>query len=280
MSAPGVAMTGAGRDALTEGQRRALLRPVSVPGRGAIIMLVLAAALLAWSAHGTELSLERLLRGIPLMLRFFASLWPPDGSYWLQMLEPIAVTLQMAVIGTVLSVIVAFPVSLLAAKNTAPNAVLYHGSRSLLNVIRAIPALVWAIIFVAALGFGPFAGAIALAVGGLGTLGKLYSEAIEAINPRQVEAIRATGSGPLQLFTFAVLPQALPLMVSYTLLDFEAHVRSATILGIVGAGGIGFEIQAAFSQFQFHRVLTIVIEIILVVSIIDRASALIRARLI
>jgi len=196
------------------------------------------------------------------------------------MLEPIVATLQMAIVGTIVSVVLAFPFGLLAARNTAPAAPVYHASRFVLNVIRAIPPLVWAIIFVAALGFGPFAGVVALGVGGLGVLGKLYSEAIEAINPRPVEAIRATGSGALQVFSFAVLPQALPLMVSYTLLDVEGNVRSATILGIVGAGGIGFELQASFSQFKFHEVLTILLEIVIMVSIIDRLSAFVRSRLI
>jgi phosphonate transport system permease protein len=153
-------------------------------------------------------------------------------------------------------------------------------ARLVLNVIRAIPSLVWAIILVAALGFGPFAGVLALGIGGVGTLGKLYAEAIEAINPRPVEAIRATGSAGLPIFTVAVLPQAMPLMISYTLLDFEANIRSATILGIVGAGGVGFEVQAAFSQFLFHRVLTILVEIVAMVTIVDRLSAIIRARLI
>jgi phosphonate transport system permease protein len=108
----------------------------------------------------------------------------------------------------------------------------------------------------------------------------MYSEAIEAINPRQVEAVRATGAGVLQVFAFAVIPQALPLMISYMLLDFESNIRSATILRIVGAGGIGFELQASFSQFQFHRVMTILIEIVLLVTVIDQLSAFVRRRLI
>jgi hypothetical protein len=114
----------------------------------------------------------------------------------------------------------------------------------------------------------------------VGGLGELYAEAIEAINPRPVEAIRARGSGSLAVFSVGVLPQAMPLLISYTLLDFEANISSATILGIGGAGGIGFEVQTAFSQFLFHRVLTIMIEIMVMVTIVDRHSALIRARLI
>jgi phosphonate transport system permease protein len=261
-------------------ERAAALRMLQRPSRDTTIVLCALLALIAWSASGTELSLARLTRGIPLIIEFVASLWPPDNSYWLDMLEPIAVTLQMAVLGTLVSVVVAFPFGLLAARNTSPNDSGYQVARLVLNVIRAIPSLVWAIILVAALGFGPFAGVLALGIGGVGTLGKLYAEAIEAINPRPVEAIRATGSAGLPIFTVAVLPQAMPLMISYTLLDFEANIRSATILGIVGAGGVGFEVQAAFSQFLFHRVLTILVEIVAMVTIVDRLSAIIRARLI
>ena len=234
--------------------------------------------MVVWAGSGTELSVGRFTKGIPHILEFFRGLWPPDRSYWTKMVSPIRITLQMAVIGTLLSAIAAFPVALLAARNTAPAPVVYQATRFVLNILRGVSPLIWAIVIVAAIGFGPFAGVLALAIGGLGTLGKLYAEAIEAISPRPIEALRATGSGPLPVFSFAVLPQALPLLISYTLLDFESNVRSATILGIVGAGGIGFELQASFSLFRFHQVLTIVLEIILMVTIIDRLSAFIRAR--
>jgi phosphonate transport system permease protein len=243
--------------ALTPAERAALLRPISPPGPLAIVVTLIFLALVIWSLIGVEISPQKLQRFWPNIVRFVGSLWPPDNTYWLKMLDPILATVQMAFLGTILAVV-----------------------RMILNVIRAIPALVWAIIFVAAMGFGPFAGVIALGVGQVGVLGKLYSEAIEAINPRQVEAVRATGAGVLQVFSFGVLPQALPLMISYTLLDFEANVRSATILGIVGAGGIGFELQASFSQFQFKQVMTILIEIVLLVTLIDQLSAFVRRRLV
>jgi phosphonate transport system permease protein len=265
---------------LTPQQRNVLLRPVPLPRPLTAGIMLPFAVIVAWSAQGSEMSLPKLLRGVPVFLGFFVEMWPPDAAYWQPMLEPIVVTLHMAVMGTVLAMLLSFPLGLLAARNTAPGSLVYQATRFALNVVRAVPSLVWAIVLVAALGFGPFAGALALGISGVGTLGKLYAEAIEAINPRQVEAVRATGSGRLAVFTFAVLPQALPLLVSYTLLDFESHIRSATILGIVGAGGIGFEVQAAFSQFQFHRVLTIVVEIVIMVTLVDRLSALVRARLI
>jgi phosphonate transport system permease protein len=266
--------------ALSAEQRKSLLRPISMPSPLTLLWIVIFIALIAWSIVGVEINPQKLQRFWPNIFRFVGSLWPPDNTFWLELTEPILSTIQMAFLGTLLSMVLSFPFSLLAARNTSPHPSVYQTSRMILNMIRAIPSLVWAIIFVAAMGFGPFAGVIALGVGQVGVLGKLYSEAIEAINPRQVEAVRATGAGVLQVFSFAVIPQALPLMISYTLLDFESNIRSATILGIVGAGGIGFELQAAFSQFKFHQVLTILIEIVLLVTIVDQLSAFVRRRLI
>jgi phosphonate transport system permease protein len=266
--------------ALSPAERQALLRPISFPRPTTILVVAIFIGLIVWSIVGVEINAQKLQRFWPNISRFVGSLWPPDNTFWLELANPILATIQMAFLGTLLSMVLSFPFALLAARNTSPHIVVYQFSRLVLNVIRAIPSLVWAIIFVAAMGFGPFAGVIALGVGQVGVLGKLYSEAIEAINPRQVEAVRATGAGVLQVFSFAVLPQALPLMISYTLLDFESNIRSATILGIVGAGGIGFELQAAFSQFRFHQVLTILIEIVVLVTIVDQLSAFVRRRLI
>ena len=266
--------------ALSAESRQALLRPISFPRPIAIFWVLVFLALVAWSIVGVEINPQKLQRFWPNIVRFVGSLWPPDNGYWLRMVDPILATVQMAFLGTLLSVVLSLPFALLAARNTSPHPAVYQTSRMILNVIRAVPSLVWAIIFVAAMGFGPFAGVIALGVGQVGVLGKLYSEAIEAINPRQVEAVTATGAGVLQVFSFGVLPQALPLMISYTLLDFEANIRSATVLGIVGAGGIGFELQASFSQFQFKQVTTILIEIVLLVTVIDQLSAFVRRRLI
>ena len=275
-----MAATNQARTFLDPRERAVLRRAFTLPRARTGVILAIAGALTVWSASGTEVSLSGLLHGVPLFINFFRDLWPPETEDLAHMWEPIRVTLQMSIVGLLLSMVMAFPAGLLAARNTSPHPVVYNAARMVLNVVRAIPSLVWAIIVVASIGFGPFSGVLALAIAGLGTLGKLYSEAIEAINPRPVEALTATGAGPVQVFSFAVLPQAMPLMVSYTLLDFESNVRSATILGIVGAGGIGFELQAAFSQFRFHEVLTILIEIVILVALIDRLSSMVRSRLI
>ncbi len=271
-------------------ERTKLLRPLQLPGRGALIGIGLFIGVIALAWYGSDISLDKLLHGVPRFFQFFGDLWPPDQSYVTRMLwplhqpfsaqfrSPVLITLWIAVLGTVLSMILAFPIGLLAARNTSPHPLVYQSVRFILNVLRSINSLVWAIVIVAAIGFGALAGVIALALSGIGTLGKLYAEAIESISPRPIEALRATGGGPLPIFSFAVLPQALPLLVSYTLLDFEGNLRSATILGIVGAGGIGFELQASFNLFRFHQVLTIVLEIIVVVTLLDRLSAYIRHR--
>ena len=261
-----------------QAQREKLLRPLQLPRWQTLLSIAIVFGVIAWSASGTELSVQKFARGVPRFIEFFGQLWPPDRAYWRKMLSPIAITLQMAVLGTLLSMILSFPIALLAANNTSPHISVYQATRFFLNVVRSIAPLVWAVIIVASVGFGPFAGVLALGVAGIGTLGKLYAEAIEAISPRPIEALRATGSSSLPIFTFAVLPQALPLLISYTLLDFEGNLRSATILGIVGAGGIGFELQASFEQFRFHQVFTIILMIVIVVTVIDRISAFVRRK--
>jgi phosphonate transport system permease protein len=189
-------------------------------------------------------------------------------------------TIQMAIIGSSLSVFLSMPFGLLAARNTSPHPSIYQTTRFVLNMIRAVPEIIFALIFVSAVGLGPFSGVLALAVGSIGFLGKLYAESIEAIDPQQVLAVRATGSHPLQIFRYGVAPQALPLVASYSLYVFEHNVRSASILGLVGAGGVGFVITKYIALFQFRHLLGALILIILMVTIVDRISDRLRKTLI
>lgn len=149
----------------------------------------------------------------------------------------------------------------------------------LLNANRAIPDIIFALIFVAAVGLGPFGGVMALAVGSVGFMGKVFAEAIEAIDPEQVKAIRATGANRWQVISYAVLPQAMPLVLSYALLLFEGNVRSATILGLVGAGGVGFVLSKYMALFQYDKLLGPIF-IILMVTLVDRFSDFVRRRFI
>jgi phosphonate transport system permease protein len=150
----------------------------------------------------------------------------------------------------------------------------------LLNINRAIPEIIFALIFVAAVGLGPFGGVLALAIGSIGFMGKLYAEAIEAIDPQQVLAVKATGAGRIQSFLYGAVPQALPLVASYSLLLFENNVRSATILGLVGAGGVGFVLNKYLALFQYQKLMGALILIIIAVTLIDRISAHLRSKII
>lgn len=189
-------------------------------------------------------------------------------------------TLQMALIGTALAVILSIPFALLAARNTSPHPAVYQVTRLIMNANRAIPELIFALVFVAAIGLGPFTGVLALGIAAIGSMGRLYAEAIEQIDPQQVLAVRATGAGRLPIFTHGVIPQVMPLMASYSLVLFEHNVRAATILGIVGAGGVGFALQKYMALFQFRELMGAVIVLIIAVTIIDRISAHIRQKLI
>jgi phosphonate transport system permease protein len=189
-------------------------------------------------------------------------------------------TVQMAIIGTVATIILSIPLALLAARNISPHPLVYQGTRLFLNLIRTIPPLIWALIMVSAVGLGPFAGVMALVIGSIGSNSRLYAESFEQIDPDQVAAVRATGANELQVFNFAVLPQAFPLLASYSLITFEVNVRASTILGLVGAGGVGFIIQKYTALFQFQRLMGAVLILMVVVTLIDRISDQIRKRII
>jgi len=199
---------------------------------------------------------------------------------WLPIITATFETIQMAIIGTLAAVLMALPLSLLAARNTSPHPVLYQTTRMLLNFMRSIPELVYALLFVAAVGLGPFTGVLALAFGSVGSLTRVFSEAIEQIDPAQVNAVRATGSTGLQTFVYAVLPQTVPLFISYSIIFFESNVRHATILGYVGAGGVGFVLFKYTGTSDYDKVLGAALVLVVAVTIIDRFSSWLRRRFI
>ena len=213
------------------------------------------------------------------MAVFISDFLRPDftdlGMYVEKMIE----TVQIALWGSALSIVVGVPCALLSSNNIAPVWVV-QPMRRLMDACRAINELVFAILFVAAVGLGPFAGVMALFIHNLGVISKLFSEAVEAIDPRPVEGIRATGASRLQQVIYGVIPQVLPLWSSFSLYRFETLVRSATVLGIVGAGGIGFTFYESFRSFQYDRAAAVIIVVVAVVSIIDVLSSQLRKRLI
>lgn len=199
---------------------------------------------------------------------------------WLPIITAVFETIQMAIIGTLLAVILALPLSLLAARNVSPHPAIYQGVRLFLNFMRSIPELVYALLFVAAVGLGPFTGVMALAFGSVGSLARVFSEAIEQIDPSQMNAVRATGASAIQTFIYAVIPQAVPLFISYSIIYFESNVRHATILGYVGAGGVGFLLFKYTGTSDYPKVLGAAIVLVVAVTIIDRFSSWVRLRFI
>lgn len=268
---------GAG-NTLPEADRLRLSRPFSLPtSRGAALWVIIA-VVLVWAGAGAGLNPDKLVSGLPNMGDFLSRLFPPTFDKFGTIAKLLIETLQMAVVGTVLGALASLLLSFGAASNIAPRWV-YTGCRAVLNVLRSIPELIYALMFVSAVGLGPFAGILAIVLGSVGSIGKIYAEAMESVQPGPVEALTAVGAGKRQIVTYAVLPQAAPLLVSYTLLLFEGNVRGATILGLVGAGGIGLELTTAMRMYDYGHLCAIILSIIVLVSIIDRLSAFIRAKL-
>jgi phosphonate transport system permease protein len=263
---------------LTETDRLRLSRPFSLPtARGAALWAIIA-FVLVWAGAGAGLNPDKLVSGLPNMGDFLARLFPPTFDKFGIIAKLLIETLQMAVVGTVLGALASLLLSFGAASNIAPRWV-YAGCRWILNVLRSIPELIYALMFVSAVGLGPFAGILAIVLGSVGSIGKIYAEAMESVQPGPVEALTAVGADKRQIIAYAILPQAAPLLVSYTLLLFEGNVRGATILGLVGAGGIGLELTTAMRMYDYGHLCAIILSIIVLVSIIDRLSAFIRAKL-
>ena len=203
----------------------------------------------------------------------------PDMGHWALYAQQMWLTIQMALWGTFLALVIAVPFGLACARNISPPW-LQQPMRLLMNVLRAAPDLVIGVIFIVAVGTGPLSGVMALALNTGGVLAKLFSEAVEAIDPRPVEGVRATGASRLQEIVWGVIPQVGPLWTSYALYRFESNARSATVLGLIGAGGIGQLLFESLQSFNFSAVSAISIVIIVAVSLIDLLSQAIRKRLI
>ncbi len=212
------------------------------------------------------------------MRQFGKDFLHPDFSDWKLYVSQMWLTVQMALWGTFLAVMLAIPLGLAAAKNISP-AWVSQPLRRVLDLLRSVPDLVMGTLFIVAVGLGPFAGVMALALGTAGVLGKLFSEAVEAIDRGPVEGVRATGAAPLQEIVWGVMPQVAPLWTSYALYRFESSSRSATVLGLIGAGGIGQVLFDSLNSFETSRVAAIVIVIVSAVSLIDLLSQVIRSRL-
>lgn len=243
------------------------------------LWLVFLAATL-FSLWWIDASPARILSGfdkLGLMVRLMIPPLPGD-SFW-DFCRAMLETLAMAFLGTVIAAVLAVPLGFLGAKNIVPNWLFHFSLRRFFDAFRGIDGLVWALIFVSAVGLGPFAGVLAIAMGDIMVLGKLFAEAIENVDKKPVEGVRASGGGGLHVVRLGVLPQVFPVMMSHVLYFFESNVRSATILGIVGAGGIGLALSDRMRINNWQEAAFIILMILLTVAIIDAISRRIRARL-
>lgn len=231
--------------------------------------------LLGWSWFGAEMKPMTLVHDAGNMRRFAADFFPPNFMEWKTYLREMLVTIHIAVWGTVLAVVCAVPCGLLSSANIVPPWI-YHPMRRLMDACRAINEMVFAMLFIVAVGLGPFAGVLALWVHTTGILAKLFAEAVEACDPRPVEGVRASGANSLEEVIYGVIPQVLPLWISYSLYRFESNVRAASVVGMVGAGGIGVVLYDVIRGFQYPETCAVMLIIIVTVTCIDMISARIR----
>ncbi|KKW68541.1 phosphonate ABC transporter permease [Lampropedia cohaerens] len=250
---------------------------------GLFMAWVLALAFLAWAFQlMTQQTIWAFVADAPRQVQDVgARMLPPDWAFTLEILQPMWETLNIATLGTLLGVVLAVPVAFLAARNTTPSRVLVRPLALLVIVgSRSINSLIWALLLVAILGPGVLAGIIAIALRSIGFIGKLLYEAIEEIDARQVEAIEATGASRSQTMAWAIAPQVAPTLFGMTLFRWDINIRESTVLGLVGAGGIGLKLDAALSTLAWPRVTTILLAIFATVIVSEWITAKVRKRLI
>jgi phosphonate transport system permease protein len=241
------------------------------------VMLLLAAGVFVFGLVDLEFSPARLVAGLHQLGWITMMMLPPDpGSSLPLYLKALGETLSIALLGTTLAAVVALPVSLLAARNIVRSNLLRFPVRRFLDTIRGVDQLIWALVWINVVGLGPFAGVLAIAVSDFGAFGKLFSEAIEAADRKQVEGIRASGGNALHEIRFGLMPQVLPVIAGQVLYFIESNTRSATIIGIVGAGGIGLQLAEQIRVLEWQKVSFLILMILIAVAAIDWISGKLR----
>lgn len=256
--------------------------PLHTPGppRAAFYVMILIAliALYIWAILGINLDASKIFGSADKAADFIGRLLPPDTSVTTTVGKSILETIQIALLGTTSSIFTALPLAMLAAHNVSPPWLRWP-ARLLLNTMRTIPSIIWGLFFVAIVGLGPLPGVLALTFYATGYLGKFYYEGIESIDPKPLVSLKTVGASPLQSFRWGIFPQLLPLFTSYTLYMFEYNVRAASILGIVGAGGIGFYLHSYINNFVYTKATTALLMLLALVTLIDASSGWLRKRL-
>ena len=245
----------------------------------ALLLALLAVVIFAFGVHSLDMSYQRIVGGLSELGSMVLLMFPPDpgslhlaGVYAYAMLE----TLAIALLGTLMAAIAAFPLGFLAARNTTINGVVQFFARRSFDTLRGVDILIWALIWINVVGLGPFAGVLALFMSDLGSFGKLFSEAIEAADDKPVEGVLSTGGSSVAAVRFGILPQMLPVLLSQVLYAFESNTRSASIIGIVGAGGIGLILSEQIRTLELQQMSFVILLILATVSLIDWACARLR----
>ena len=250
-----------------QGQTKSILQVMA-------ILVVIAAC----SYYTGLFDMARLSAAIPDLFGLIGDMLPPDFSEAKTWIKPLLDTVAMSIAGTALAVTFSLPLGFLAAHNSTPHPLIYQMARGLLNVLRSIPELIRGIIFVAAVGFGALPGVLALGLHSIGMIGKFFAEAIEHADKAPIEAARAAGATPLQVVVHGILPQVLPQMLDVSLYRWEYNFRASTVMGMVGAGGIGFELMSSLRIMQYRDVSAILLIIFVMVTLADGFSAYLRKR--
>jgi phosphonate transport system permease protein len=240
----------------------------------------LALALVVWSFSGSELSADKLIRGIPYMGNILTRMFPPDLSRAEPIFWSLATTFQMAVSGCVLGLILSFPLAILAADGLSPHPIVRTLARGLIAFFRTVPDLIWALFFVIAVGLGPAAGVLALMIDTIGYAGRFFAEAMEETDKGPREALSTIGASKTGLIFSAVVPNAMPSFIATSLFCVEKATRASVVLGLVGAGGIGVELKVAFDLFDYDTALTIILAVFALVVAVEQVGGWLRRRII
>ena len=241
------------------------------------IVLILIVVVGCWYYVGL-FDTERLSEGVPSLFSLVGEMFPPNFSQASTWMKPLFDTLAMSIAGTAIAVLLSIPLAILAAQNTSPHPCVYQMARALLNGLRSIPELIMGIVFVAAVGFGALPGVLALGLHSIGMVAKFFAEAIEHADQAPVEAARAAGCSPLQVIVHGIFPQVLPQMADTAIYRWEYNFRASTVMGMVGAGGIGFELMGSLRIMQYQDVSAILIVILVMVTLVDAFSSFLRRK--
>jgi phosphonate transport system permease protein len=246
---------------------------------GLACALLICVGFYATCLYFAEIDPVKLWQGLPRLANWASRAWPPDFSEFPTLLRRAAETIAMATIGVSFGALIAAPFCVLGARNMTPASWFYYPARAVMNMLRGIDSFVFALIFVAAVGLGPFAGVLGIALHAAGSIAKLWSEVIETAEPGPLEAAAMSGASRAKVIFHALLPDVMPALGSILLYMWEFYVRASTVLGIVGAGGIGQELKNAIDLLAFDRVFAILLIVLAMVALIDSLSAWLRRRL-